>query len=81
MEVENKIATGFFISVASVFVGLTVRLSVKELSTTRFNLGIEWPIEKQNAWAEIGLSLIVFGLVLFVVVFNQWLNHKPTSQP
>ena len=80
MDEGSKITTGFVISVVSAFAGLLVRLNVKALSATRFNYngvtGTEWSIEKQSAWGQIGLALIIFGLVLFVVVFNQWLKQK-----
>ena len=80
----DRIYAGFFVSSIFSIVGLTLGCKAKDLSARSFSqnglTGVEWSQQLQSFWTNIGLTLFVGGLVLFILVFSFWLHQENSDE-
>ena len=75
-------ATGVGVGAISAYVGFWLRFNARELVETRTPTSTGYSstfnLYHQGVYQELGLSLLIFGLALLLVVFSCWLKAELT---
>ena len=82
MKKYAVIAIGLLGGIISAWVGFSLRFNARELSETRESTvrgyTSTYNLHHQTVYQELGLTLLVFGLALLLIVFYRWLKAELT---
>ncbi|HEX8550628.1 MAG TPA: hypothetical protein VF681_03635 [Abditibacteriaceae bacterium] len=83
LQNQERITLAFVISAGISAAGILIRFNARSLAATPYGGGVTtYPVEKIDAYVQVGLMLLVFGLVLAAITFNHWLSseYAPAEQ-